>query len=78
MLRAGITAGLARFKALSFTTGLPSGIAAGLGIHRVKFLSGIFRTTGLAGAGLDAERRAILAAGSGFAGVRFPTRGGTF
>ena len=32
----------------------------------------------LAGAGLDAERRAILAAGSGFAGVRFPTRGGTF
>lgn len=32
----------------------------------------------LAGAGLDAERRAILAPGNGFAGVRFPTRGGTF
>ena len=48
-------------------------------IQRVKVLgrSGI-GVAGLAGAGLDAERRAILAAGSGFAGVRFPTRGGTF
>ena len=32
----------------------------------------------LAGAGLDAERRAILAPGNGFAGVRFPARGGAF
>lgn len=48
-------------------------------IQRVKVLgrSGI-GVAGLAGAGLDAERRAILAAGSGSAGVRFPTRGGTF
>ena len=48
-------------------------------IQRVKVLgrSGI-GVARLAGAGLDAERRAILAAGSGFAGVRFPTRGGTF
>jgi hypothetical protein len=74
---ARVTAGLARFKALTFTTGLASGIATGLGVDRIEFLSGIFRATGLAGAGLDAERRAILAAGSGFAGVRFPTRGGT-
>jgi hypothetical protein len=48
-------------------------------IQRVKVLGrrGI-GVAGLAGAGLDAERRAILAAGSGSAGVRFPTRGGTF
>ena len=75
LFRAGITAGLARFKALSFTTGLPSGIAAGLGIHRVKFLSGIFRTTGLAGAGLDAERRAIFAARARVARRSFPAGG---
>lgn len=62
LLRAGVTAGFARFKALTFTTGLAAGIATGLGIHRVEFLGGFFRTTGLAGARLDAKRRAIFAA----------------
>ena len=62
LLRAGVAAGFARFKALTFTTGLAAGIATGLGIHRVEFLGGFFRTTGLAGARLDAKRRAIFAA----------------
>jgi hypothetical protein len=76
LFRARVAAGLARFKALTFPTGLASGIAAGLCIHRVKFLVGIFRATGLAGAGLDAERRAIFAAWARVARRSFPAGGG--
>ncbi len=72
---ARVTAGLARFKALTFATGLASGIAAGLCIHRVEFLGGIFLATGLAGAGLDAERRAIFTARARVARRSFPAGG---
>jgi hypothetical protein len=76
LFRARVAAGLARFKALTFTTGLASGIATGLGVDRIEFLSGIFRATGLAGAGLDAERRAIFAARARVARRSFPAGGG--
>jgi hypothetical protein len=72
---ASVAAGLARFKALTFTTGLTSGIATGLGVHGVKFLGGIFLAARLAGAGLDAERRAIFAARARVARRRFPAGG---
>jgi hypothetical protein len=72
---ASVAAGLAGFKALTFTTGLTSGISTGLGVHGVKFLGGIFLAARLAGAGLDAERRAIFAARARVARRRFPAGG---